>query len=53
MGLRLLKVAMAWPLDPEIVHEFAKGLDQIIVVEEKRSLLETQLRDGYAKHRPG
>jgi indolepyruvate ferredoxin oxidoreductase len=36
---------MVWPLDPEIVQEFAKGLDQIIVVEEKRSLLETQLRE--------
>jgi indolepyruvate ferredoxin oxidoreductase len=45
LGLRVLKVAMVWPLDPEIVQEFAKGLDQIIVVEEKRSLLETQLRE--------
>jgi indolepyruvate ferredoxin oxidoreductase len=41
----VLKVAMVWPLDPEIVQEFASGLDQIIVVEEKRSLLETQLRE--------
>jgi indolepyruvate ferredoxin oxidoreductase len=45
LGLRLLKVAMVWPLDPEIVHEFAKGLDLVIVVEEKRSLIEVQIRE--------
>ncbi len=45
IGIRLLKIAMVWPLDPEIVSEFAKGLDLIIVVEEKRSLLETQIRE--------
>ena len=45
LGLRLLKVAMVWPLDPEIVAEFARGLELVIVVEEKRSLLETQLRE--------
>ncbi|QPC42221.1 indolepyruvate ferredoxin oxidoreductase family protein [Kaustia mangrovi] len=45
LGLRLLKVAMVWPLDPEIVEEFADGLDLIVVVEEKRSLIETQIRE--------
>ena len=45
LGLRLLKVAMVWPLDPQIVHEFSEGLDLVIVVEEKRSLLETQIRE--------
>jgi len=45
LGLRLLKVGMVWPLDPQIVATFAKGLDLIIVVEEKRSLLETQVRE--------
>ncbi|MFW6077528.1 MAG: indolepyruvate ferredoxin oxidoreductase family protein, partial [Hyphomicrobiales bacterium] len=45
LGLRLLKVAMVWPLDPQIVREFAKGLDLVIVVEEKRALIETQIRD--------
>ncbi|MGI9514566.1 MAG: indolepyruvate ferredoxin oxidoreductase family protein [Anderseniella sp.] len=45
LGLRLLKVAMVWPLDPQIVDDFTKGLDLVIVVEEKRSLLESQLRE--------
>ena len=45
IGLRLLKIGMVWPLDPRIVAEFAAGLDLMIVVEEKRSLLETQLRE--------
>ncbi len=44
-GIRLLKVGMVWPLDPEIIEEFAKDLDYIMVVEEKRSLLETQVRE--------
>ncbi|MGI9373871.1 MAG: indolepyruvate ferredoxin oxidoreductase family protein [Hyphomicrobiales bacterium] len=45
LGVRLLKVGMVWPLDPEIVETFAKGLDLIIVIEEKRSLLETQIKE--------
>ena len=45
IGLRLLKIGMVWPLDPQIVEEFAEGLDTIIVVEEKRSLIETQIRE--------
>ncbi len=44
LGLRLLKVGMVWPLDPVIVREFAHGLDLIIVIEEKRPLLEDQIR---------
>jgi indolepyruvate ferredoxin oxidoreductase len=45
LGIRLLKVAMVWPLDPKIVETFAEGLDMIMVVEEKRSLLEVQVRE--------
>ena len=45
LGLRLMKVAMVWPLDPQIVDDFAQGLDLVIVVEEKRSLLESQIRE--------
>src|SRR5271169_6413924 len=44
LGLRLLKVGMVWPLDPTIVREFARGLDLIVVIEEKRPLLEDQIR---------
>ncbi len=43
-ALRLLKVGMVWPLDPVVVREFAEGLDLIVVVEEKRPLIEDQIR---------
>ena len=45
VGVRLLKIGMVWPLEPAIVKAFARGLDVIMVVEEKRSLIEAQLRD--------
>ena len=45
IGLRLYKIACTWPLEPRGLREFARGLSKIIVVEEKRSLIETQLRD--------
>ncbi|TRO13733.1 indolepyruvate ferredoxin oxidoreductase family protein [Ectopseudomonas mendocina] len=43
VGLRVLKVGMSWPLEPVSVHGFAEGLDEILVVEEKRSIIEDQL----------
>jgi indolepyruvate ferredoxin oxidoreductase len=45
IGLRLLKVGLVWPLDHDIVLEFARGLDLIICVEEKRLLIETHVRE--------
>lgn len=45
MGLRLYKVACPWPLSQRELVEFARGLDMVIVVEEKRSLIEVQLRE--------
>ncbi|HHZ86653.1 MAG TPA: indolepyruvate ferredoxin oxidoreductase family protein, partial [Candidatus Lambdaproteobacteria bacterium] len=44
-GVRLYKVAMPWPLEPQGILEFAKGLDLIIVVEEKRALIEPQIKE--------
>ena len=46
LGVRLFKVAAPWPLDYEHIREFADGLEMIVVVEEKRSLLETQVREN-------
>ena len=46
IGLRLFKVAAPWPLDYEHIRDFARGLEMIVVVEEKRSLLETQVREN-------
>ena len=45
LGLRLMQIAMPWPLEPEGVKEFSRGLDLIMVVEEKRGLIEPQLKD--------
>ncbi|MEH6433594.1 indolepyruvate ferredoxin oxidoreductase family protein [Massilia sp. DD77] len=45
VGLRLYKVAMIWPLEPEGVREFAQGLEEILVVEEKRQVVEYQLKE--------
>ncbi len=43
IGLRVYKVGMPWPLEPVATHEFARGLEEILVVEEKRSVIEDQL----------
>jgi len=44
-GIRVYKVACPWPLSQRELKEFADGLDLIIVVEEKRSLIEVQVRE--------
>jgi len=43
IGIRLYKVGMSWPLEPVMTHKFADGLEEILVVEEKRSVIEDQL----------
>ncbi|MCW8140895.1 MAG: indolepyruvate ferredoxin oxidoreductase family protein, partial [Planctomycetota bacterium] len=45
IGIRLFKVAMPWPLEPNGIREFAQGLDEILVVEEKRQLIEYQMKE--------
>ncbi|MBI3326582.1 MAG: indolepyruvate ferredoxin oxidoreductase family protein [Nitrospinae bacterium] len=45
VGIRILKLGMLYPLEPRIVREFARGLEEILVVEEKRSFLELLTRD--------
>jgi indolepyruvate ferredoxin oxidoreductase len=45
IGIRLYKVGMPWPLEPNGVREFAQGLDEILVVEEKRQLIEYQMKE--------
>src|SRR5438067_13850313 len=52
--VRLLKVGMPYPLEPGIVHAFADGLEEILMVAEKRSLLELLLREALygAPHHP-
>jgi indolepyruvate ferredoxin oxidoreductase len=45
LGLRLFKVGCVWPIGRAELAEFAQGLDLVIVVEEKRSLIEVQVRE--------
>jgi len=45
MGLRVFKVAMPWPLEPDSIRHFAEGLEEILVVEEKRQIVEYQLKE--------
>jgi indolepyruvate ferredoxin oxidoreductase len=45
IGLRVYKVGMIWPLEAEGVRQFAEGLEEIVVVEEKRHLIEYQIKE--------
>ena len=45
LGLKLCKIGVTWPLEPQTILSFAKGLDLVIVVEEKRGLMESQIRE--------
>ena len=45
-GIRIAKYAVTYPVEPVFTAEFAEGLEKIIVVEEKRSFLEMQIRDA-------
>ncbi|MGM4988586.1 indolepyruvate ferredoxin oxidoreductase family protein [Tardiphaga sp. 841_E9_N1_2] len=44
IGLRLYKIGMPWPLEPEGVRKFAVGLDEIFIVEERREIVENQVK---------
>lgn len=44
LGLRIYKVALTWPLEEEGAKRFAEGLQDVLVVEEKRSFIEDQLK---------
>jgi indolepyruvate ferredoxin oxidoreductase len=46
LGVRILRVRMPWPIDPSVIREFAAGLDEVVVVEEKRSFVETQVKEA-------
>ena len=54
LGIRLFKVGAPWPLDLLHVADFARGLQTVVVVEEKRALIEVQLKEALfnTAHRP-
>ncbi|MCU0950368.1 MAG: indolepyruvate ferredoxin oxidoreductase family protein, partial [Burkholderiaceae bacterium] len=45
IGIRLFKCGMVWPLEAQTIREFAEGLEEILVVEEKRQLIEYQFKE--------
>ncbi len=45
IGIRLYKVGMPWPLEREGARHFAEGLEEVLVVEEKRAIIENQLKE--------
>ncbi len=45
IGLRVHKVSVVWPLEAQTTREFAQGLQEILVVEEKRQIIEYQLKE--------
>jgi indolepyruvate ferredoxin oxidoreductase len=44
--VRLLKVGMPYPMADDVLRDFAEGLDEVVVVEEKRSFMETAVREA-------
>jgi len=44
-GVRILKLGMIWPLEPEITRAFAAGLEEVLVIEEKQPFVESQVKE--------
>ena len=44
IGLRLYKVRMPWPMEPEGIRAFSAGLDEVLIVEERREIIENQIK---------
>ena len=44
IGLRVYKVGMPWPLEPEGIRHFSEGLEEVLVVEERREIIEHQIK---------
>ncbi len=45
VGLRLYKVRMPWPLEPEGIRSFSRGLEEVLIVEERREIIENQIKE--------
>jgi len=53
IGLRVYKVALSWPLEPQGARRFADGLEEILVVEEKRQVIEYQIKEELYNWKEG
>ncbi|GAB1406651.1 indolepyruvate ferredoxin oxidoreductase family protein [Thermomonas brevis] len=47
LGIRVYKVGMTWPLEPQGIRAFARGLEDILVVEEKHAFIESQMKELF------
>ncbi len=52
IGLRLYKVRMPWPLEPEGVRAFSDGLEEVLIIEERREIIENQIKQQLFNWRP-
>lgn len=53
LGITTYKVGQTWPLDMKTFNDWAEGLDLIIVAEEKRKLIEVQIKEALFDNRKG
>jgi len=44
IGLRIYKVRMTWPLEPEGIRQFSEGLEEVLIIEERREIIENQIK---------
>ncbi|EYD74877.1 Indolepyruvate ferredoxin oxidoreductase, alpha and beta subunit [Rubellimicrobium mesophilum DSM 19309] len=44
IGVRIYKVRMPWPLEPEGIRHFSEGLEEVLIVEERREIIEHQIK---------
>jgi indolepyruvate ferredoxin oxidoreductase len=49
-GIRLVRLGMIFPLDPGLVRDAVRGVSELLVVEEKRSFVESRIRDILYSH---
>jgi len=52
IGIRLFKVGIPWPLERDAARAFAEGLEEVVVIEEKRAVIENQLKEQLYNWRP-
>jgi indolepyruvate ferredoxin oxidoreductase len=45
IGIRVFKVGMVWPLEAQTIGAFCEGLEEVLVVEEKRQMIEYQVKE--------
>jgi indolepyruvate ferredoxin oxidoreductase len=53
LGITTYKVGQTWPMDMKGLHDWAEGLDLIVCVEEKRKLIEVQVKEAIFDDRRG